>query len=119
MSETETGPRLVITPRASTLLRRLRERHGPLLFHQSGGCCDGSVPLCLRQSEFRIGTHDVLFDIVEGVPFYVDEFHFQFLSKAQLLLDVVPSQSDSFSLESSEKMRFVTKTIVCLAKEGR
>ena len=80
-----------------------------MLFHQSGGCCDGSVPLCLRQSEFRIGARDKLLDMVEDTPFYVDDFHFPFLAREQLVLDVVPSQGDSFSLEAAEGLRFVTR----------
>ena len=103
--------RVLITPRAAALLARLKEQYGPLLFHQSGGCCDGSVPLCLRQSEFRIGAKDVLLDTVEGVPFYIDEMHFQYLRDEQLTLDAVPMISDSFSLETSEGMRFVSSTV--------
>ncbi len=107
--------RIVITSRAALLLKELKERYGPVLFHQSGGCCDGSVPLCLRQSDFRVGAKDILLDVVEGTPFYVDEFHFQYLSKDALLLDAVPSQSDSFSLESSDEMRFLTRSICPLS----
>jgi hypothetical protein len=111
MSEPETSHRIVITPRAAALLKELKERHGPVLFCQSGGCCDGSVPLCLRQNEFRIGARDVLLDSVDGVPFYVDELMFQYLRDEQMTLDAVPAISDSFSLETSEDMRFVTQTI--------
>ncbi len=111
MDQALPSPRVLITPAASALLRALKERYGPVLFHQSGGCCDGSVPLCLRQNEFRIGARDVLLAMVDDTPFYVDEFHFQWLSSEQTLLDVVPSQGDSFSLESADEMRFVTRTI--------
>lgn len=111
MDEPGVSPRVLITPRAAALLRALKERYGPVLFHQSGGCCDGSVPLCLRQNEFRIGTRDVLLAVVEDTPFYVDEFHFQYLCNEQTLLDAVPSQGDSFSLESADGVRFTTRTI--------
>ncbi len=109
-AEPESLARVVITPRALALLNVLRERHGPLLFHQSGGCCDGSVPLCLSRDEFRVGARDVLLDVVEGTPFYVDEMHFHLLGNEKLLLDAVPSESDSFSLECADGMRFVTRS---------
>lgn len=105
------GARILITPKAAAVLKDLRERHGPLLFHQSGGCCDGSVPLCLRQSEFRIGARDKLLDVVDGTPFYVDDFHYPFLANERLVLDVIPSQGDSFSLESADELKFVTRSV--------
>jgi hypothetical protein len=110
MSEEKWAGRIVITPRAARLLQDLKQRYGAVLFHQSGGCCDGSVPLCLRQEEFRIGARDVLLGTVEGTPFYVDEFRYRYLSKEPLVLDAVPSQADSFSLESSDGMRFTTES---------
>lgn len=117
MSETEPHRRLVITPRAAELLKQLQEEHGPLLFRQSGGCCDGSVPICMKQSEFRIGGRDVLLDTVEETPFYVDELLFQYIRNEQTVLDAVSSLSDSFSLEAARDMRFITRTVgpVCAA----
>jgi uncharacterized protein (DUF779 family) len=109
-AEPQSLARIVITDRAKILLKRLKERHGPLLFHQSGGCCDGGAPLCLPREEFRVGARDVLLDVVEGTPFYIDELHFQIPVNEKLLLDVVASQSDSFSLECSDEMRFVTSS---------
>ena len=111
MSDPETKNRVLITPRAAALLKELQERYGPLLFRLSGGCCDGTVPLCLRQNEFRIGSRDVLLETVGGVPLYVDEIMFQYLRDEQMTLDAVPANSDSFSLEASEDMRFVLQTI--------
>jgi uncharacterized protein len=112
-----TVPRIVITPKAAAVLKALKERYGPVLFHQSGGCCDGSVPLCLRQHEFRLGARDKLLDVVDETPFYVDDFHFPFLADGQLVLDVIPSQGDSFSLESVDELKFVTRS--ACAVEGR
>ncbi len=103
---------MVITPKAAAVLKDMKARHGPVLFHQSGGCCDGGTPLCLRQNEFRIGARDKLLDILDDTPFYVDEFHFPFLAKEELVLDVIPSQGDSFSLESADELKFVTR-IAC------
>ena len=74
---------IVGTPEAISLILRLQERHGPLLFHQSSGCCDGSVPLCFRRDEFRVGSRDVLFGVVEGTPFYVKAAQFEYLAKAE------------------------------------
>ena len=74
----------------------------------AGGCCDGTVPMCLRRSEFRIGARDLLLDTIDEVPFYVDESLFQYLHNQKILLDAVPALSDSFSLETAEDMRFVT-----------
>ncbi len=113
------GAKIVITPKAAAVLKALKERYGPVLFHQSGGCCDGSVPLCLRQDEFRIGARDKLLDVVDDTPFYVDDFHYPFLAGERLVLDVIPSQGDSFSLESADELKFVTRS-VCDAdsKEG-
>ena len=108
--EPESLARLVITARALALLKSLKDRHGPLLFHQSGGCCEGSVPLCLSREEFRVGARDVLLDVVEGTPFYVDELQFHLLRNEKLLLDAVASEGDSFSLECADGMRFVTRS---------
>lgn len=101
---------IVITPAAAALLGQLKERYGALLFHQSGGCCSGSAPVCLRQGEFRVGSRDVLFGVIEDTPFYLGAAQFEYLSEAQLILDVVEAESDSFSLESSDGVRFITRT---------
>jgi uncharacterized protein (DUF779 family) len=102
--------RLDITPEAAALIRRLRERYGPLLLHQSGGCCDGSVPLCFKRGEFRVGSRDVLFGVVEDTPFYVGAAQYEYLAHAQLTLDVVSGEGDSFSLEAMEGVRFIART---------
>ena len=119
MSDRASTERVQITAAAATLLRMLQTRYGPILFHLSGGCCDGSVPLCLRQSEFRIGARDVLLDVVEGVPFYVDELLFPYLQDEQSTLDAVPAISDSFSLETDEGMHFVLRSASCAAGSTR
>jgi hypothetical protein len=101
---------IVATPEAVSLIRRLQERHGPLLFHQSGGCCDGSAPLCFRRNEFRVGSRDVLFGVIEDTPFYVGAAQFEYLANVQLILDVIPGDLDSFSLEAGEGVRFISRT---------
>jgi uncharacterized protein (DUF779 family) len=91
---------MVATAAAVKLIQELRQEHGPLMFHQSGGCCDGSVPLCFRLGEFRVGSRDVLFGTVEDTPFYVGHAQAEYLSRTQLVLDVIPGDIDSFSLEA-------------------
>lgn len=101
---------IIATPAAVALIRQLKQLHGPLLFHQSGGCCDGSVPLCLRQSDFRIGSRDVLMGLVDDTPFYVGAAQYEYLAKSELILDVIPGNLDSFSLEAGEGVRFISRT---------
>jgi uncharacterized protein (DUF779 family) len=104
--------RVVITPQAAALVRRLQEQYGPLMFHQSGGCCDGSAPMCFRQGQFRVGARDVLLGIVEGCPFYIGAAQFESWAYTQLILDVGPAGGDSFSLEIPEGVRFITRSRV-------
>lgn len=100
--------RLHVTPAAAALLRRLRQQHGPLLLHLSGGCCEGSAPMCLRQSGFRTGGGDVLLGEAEGCPFYVGAAQAPYWAGFQLTLDVLPEGGgDSFSLEAADGARFV------------
>jgi uncharacterized protein (DUF779 family) len=98
-----------ITTRAAALLRRLKKLHGALLFHQGGGCCDGSVPLCLKQSEFRIGSQDVLLGFVEDTPFYLGAGQPEQVAQLGLLLDVADGDADRFSLEACENVHFVSR----------
>jgi uncharacterized protein (DUF779 family) len=81
--------------------------------HQSGGCCDGSVPLCFRLGEFRVGSRDVLFGTVEDTPFYVGHAQAEYLSRTQLVLDVIPGDIDSFSLEAGTGVRFLSRSKAC------
>ena len=104
---------VVITSEAAVLLRHLQAKHGPLLFHQSGGCCDGSVPLCLKRDDFQVGSRDVLFGTVEDTPFYLGAAQYELLRDTQLILDVVEGENDSFSLEAGEGLRFITRNVPC------
>ena len=115
----ETKAPIEATARAAALLRELKKRHGPLLFHQGGGCCDGSVPLCLKQSEFRIGSRDVLMGFVEDTPFYLGSGQPVQLAQDGLVLDVADGDTDRFSVEAAEGVYFVsrTRTGSCCRKE--
>lgn len=104
--------RVQFTPAALDLLHRLRHEHGPLMFHQSGGCCDGSAPMCFALGEFKIGDNDVLLGVVDGTPFYIGGQQYEFFAHSQLTIDVVAGSGDSFSLEAMEGVRFFTRSRV-------
>ena len=108
---------MIATPAAVKLIRELREEHGPLMFHQSGGCCDGSVPLCFRLGEFRVGSRDVLLGMVEETPFYVGHSQAEYLTRTQLVLDVVEGSLDCFSLEAGTGVRFLSRSKACAVEQ--
>lgn len=110
-------PRVLCTEAAETLIASLRQRHGALIFHQSGGCCDGSAPMCFPAGEFRIGDHDVLLGHIGGCPFYMGGKQFEYWAHTQLTIDVVPGRGASFSLEAPEGVRFLTRSRVFTDEE--
>jgi uncharacterized protein len=111
-SDPQAVPRVEITPEAATVLRQLAAEHGPLLFHQSGGCCDGSSPMCYPAREFRVGQRDVMLGEVEGVPVYIGALQYELWRHTQLLIDVVPGRGAGFSLEAPLGVRFLTRSRV-------
>jgi len=98
--------RVVFTPAAGALARSLVAAHGPLIFHLSGGCCEGSAPMCLRQSDFRPGAQDVRLGEIEGCPFYVGAAQYNYWALYQIVVDVTTGGGDSFSLEAADGTRF-------------
>lgn len=102
--------RVVATPAALELIEWLKERHGDLMFHQSGGCCDGSSPMCYPRGEFLIGGQDVLLGDIGGCPFYIGAAQFEYWQHTQLIIDVVPGRGGMFSLEGPEGKRFLTRS---------
>ena len=94
------------------MVRRLRQAHGPLMFHQSGGCCDGSSPMCYPAGEFRVGPQDVLLGEIEDCPFYIGAAQFEYWRHTRLIIDVVPGRGGGFSLEAPEGVRFLTRSRV-------
>ena len=106
-------PRVQATPAAAALIARLRAQHGPLMFHQSGGCCDGSAPMCFVAGELRVGARDVLLGEVEGCPFYIGADQWERWQHTTLTLDVVPGRGASFSLEIPEGVRFLIRSELC------
>jgi uncharacterized protein len=105
------------TPAAIELIDRLRAEHGPILFHQSGGCCDGSSPMCYPQSDFLIGDRDVLLGEIGGVPFYISPAQFEYWKHTQLIIDVVEGRGGMFSLENGSGVRFLVRSRLFQDKE--
>ena len=103
---------VVTTPAAVALMETLAEKHGPLMFHQSGGCCDGSSPMCYPLGEFLVGDGDVLLATIEGAPFYMSKSQFEYWKHTQLILDVVPGRGGMFSLDGPEGIRFLIRSRV-------
>lgn len=99
-------PRVTATFEALELLDRIRKDHGPLVFHQSGGCCDGSQPMCFPKDDFRMGTQDVRLGVVDGVEFWMHQEQYAYWQHCQLTLDVVDGRGSSFSLEIPYGKRF-------------
>ncbi|MEV0727776.1 DUF779 domain-containing protein [Polymorphospora sp. NPDC050346] len=108
--------RVAVTPAAADLIRSLREAHGPLMFHQSGGCCDGSAPMCYPAGEFRTGASDVLLQslqvdgVPEPVPFWMSASQYERWRHTHLTVDVVPGRGSGFSLEAPEGVRFLIRS---------
>ena len=102
--------RVDITPAAAALVEKLAAVHGPLLFHQSGGCCDGSAPMCYPRGEFRVGQRDVYLGAVAGAPFYIGDAQYEYWKHTHLTVDAVPGRGSGFSVEAPEGMRFLTRS---------
>ena len=104
------SPRIVATPAAQALIDELRVRHGDLMFHQSGGCCEGSAPMCLKLGEFLVGDSDVKLGLVHGVPFYMAKFQFQYWEHTHMTLDAIPGHGGQFSLEQGTGKHFLIRS---------
>lgn len=105
--------RILATPAADALIARLTDQHGPLMFHQSGGCCDGSAPMCFPRGEFRVAPQDVLLGHVAGdVPVWIGAAQFEYWRHTQVTIDVVPGRGAGMSLESPEGQRFIVRSRV-------
>jgi uncharacterized protein (DUF779 family) len=103
---------VLATDAAIELMAKLHGKHGDLMFHQSGGCCDGSSPMCYPRGEFLVGDNDVLLGTLGGTPFYISRSQFEYWKHTQLILDVVPGRGGMFSLENSEGVRFLIRSRV-------
>ncbi|HLB09633.1 MAG TPA: DUF779 domain-containing protein [Gemmatimonadaceae bacterium] len=102
--------RVAVTASAAAMLKQLVETHGPLEFHQSGGCCDGSSPMCFPRGEFKLGQRDVYLGTIADTPFYIGGEQYEYWKHTQLTIDVVPGRGSGFSVESPEGVRFLTRS---------
>ena len=104
--------RVAVTPAAEALLRKLQGLHGPLMFHQSGGCCDGSAPMCFPRGEFKVGQEDVFLGTIVDTPFYISGSQFEYWQHTHLTVDVVKGRGSGFSAEAPEGVRFLIRSRV-------
>ncbi|MCP3027394.1 DUF779 domain-containing protein [Halobacillus sp. A5] len=102
--------RVTATDAALDLLATLKEKHGPLMFHQSGGCCDGSSPMCYQQGDLLIGSQDVKLGEIGETPFYINRKQYEYWKHTQLIIDVVDGRGGMFSLEGVEGKRFLSRS---------
>jgi len=107
---TDVPLQVMATLPALQLIETLQARHGDLLFHQSGGCCDGSSPMCFAQGDFIVGDRDVRMGEIGGAPFYISPSQFEYWKHTQLIIDVVPGRGGMFSLENGEGVRFLVRS---------
>jgi uncharacterized protein len=109
--------RVEITDKAIEIVERLKGQYGALMFHQSGGCCDGSAPMCYPVGDFRVGSQDVLLGRIAGCEFYIGAAQFEYWQHTQLIIDVVPGRGSGFSVEAPEGVRFLTRSRVFTDEE--
>ena len=112
MENPDVPQQVLATEAALNLMAKLFAKHGELMFHQSGGCCDGSSPMCYPRGEFFVGDQDVLLGTLAGTPFYIGRSQFEYWKHTQLILDVVPGRGGMFSLEGPDGVRFLTRSRV-------
>ncbi len=110
-------PRVTLTDEAKNIIAQLREEHGPLMFHQSGGCCDGSQPMCYPDGEFRVGNSDIKLGEIDGCPFYIARDQYEYWKHMQLTIDVKEGRGASFSIEIPLGVRFMTKSRIFTDEE--
>ncbi|WP_140626195.1 DUF779 domain-containing protein [Methylibium rhizosphaerae] len=103
-------PQVTATDAALALIATLTARHGPVMFHQSGGCCDGSAPMCYPDGEFKVGDGDRLLGHIGGMPFFISAPQYEYWCHTQLIIDVVPGRGGMFSLEGPLGQRFLTRS---------
>lgn len=103
-------PRVLATDSALALIGEIRRDHPDILFHQSGGCCDGSSPMCYPTNEFMVGDSDVKLGEIGGVPVYISASQFEAWKHTQLIIDVVPGRGGMFSLDNGREKRFLTRS---------
>ncbi|WP_282049404.1 DUF779 domain-containing protein [Maribacter aquivivus] len=110
--------RVIITEKAAAVIAKLKKKHGELMFHQSGGCCDGSAPMCFEKGELMLDDNDVYLGSIEGCDFHMSRDQFEYWKHTQLTLDVTPGIGSSFSLEIPMGIRFLIKSRLYSVEEA-
>ena len=110
--------RVSATDATVSLINDLKEIHGPLLFHQSGGCCDGSAPMCFARGDFKVGSRDVFLGVINEQPFFMAEDQFSYWEHTHLIIDVVAGRGGMFSIEGPTGKRFLTRSRVFSDEEA-
>jgi uncharacterized protein len=118
MAKATDEPRVLATEAAVELIREIRRDHPNLLFHQSGGCCDGSSPMCYPADDYIIGDNDVKLGEIDGVPVYISASQYEVWKRTQLIIDVVPGRGGMFSLDNGREKRFLTRSRLFGGGEG-
>lgn len=102
--------RVLVTKQASELISELKQQHGELMFHQSGGCCDGSQPMCFQKGEFRLGSSDIQLGTIDDCGFYMSRDQYEYWKHTQLNIDITKGRGSSFSLEIPLGYRFIVQS---------
>ena len=110
--------KVTATPAALALLAEIVADHGPVLFHQSGGCCDGSSPMCYALGDFLLGERDVRLGEIGGMGFYISQSQYDAWKHTDLIIDVVPGRGGMFSLDNGRERRFLTRSQLCALPQG-
>lgn len=113
MSDRLVLDKVTATPEAMRFLNEIIADHGPVLFHQSGGCCDGSSPMCYPRNDYIVGERDVLLGKIGDTPVYISESQYEAWKHTDLILDVVPGRGGMFSLDNGREKRFLTRSVIC------
>ncbi|MGL4884300.1 MAG: DUF779 domain-containing protein [Waterburya sp.] len=110
MATNESVKKVIATEAALALIEQLKTEHGALMFHQSGGCCDGSTPMCFPEGEFIVGSADIKLGEIGGCPFYIGAAQYEYWKHTQLIVDVASGPGNDFSLESADGVRFLSRS---------
>jgi len=110
-------PRVTVSPEASEIIRQLKENFGDLMFHQSGGCCDGSQPMCFEKGDFILGSSDVCLGTIDDCEFWMSKDQFEYWKHTQLNIHITKGMGSSFSLEIPMGLRFITLSRLFTDKE--
>ncbi|UCE70668.1 MAG: DUF779 domain-containing protein [Flavobacteriaceae bacterium] len=111
--------RVAVTPAAIKVIEQLREEHGPLMFHQSGGCCDGSSPMCYPEGDLMLDDSDIWLGQISGCDFYISRDQYEYWKHTKLTIDVVPGRGSSFSLEIPLGVRFLIRSRLFTESESQ